>query len=408
MPQYEYQGINASGKSLKGIVNSDNLQAAKAQLRRDGIFPSQILETSSQMLEADAKGFNFKHYIKRISAEDLSIATRQLATLVSAHVPLVEALAGLVEQVENEKLRAAFSKVKADVNEGFAFHKALARFPDIFSNLYCNMVASGESSGALDIVLVRLADFLEYQDRLKRKVGAALIYPGVMLFVGFAVVMFIFTMVIPQIATIFEDARQSLPLITEIILQISSFLVAYWWLVILGLFLIAESIRRFLATDFGTTWWDAKQLKLPVFGEMIRMIAVSRFTKTLSTLLKSGVPLLGSLNIVKAVVGNRTIAGAIEQASTDLTEGQNISSPLKKSGQFPPLMTHMINVGEKTGELEEMLDKVAEHYEERVNAQVQNMTSLLEPILIVGLAGVVLVIVLSIVLPLLQLNNTAL
>lgn len=408
MPQYEYQGINASGKSIKGVVNSDNLQAAKAQLRRDSIFPSQILETSAQILETDKQSFSLQHYLKRISSEDLAIATRQLATLVSAHVPLVEALSGLVEQIENEKLRAAFSKVKSDVNEGFAFHKALARFPDIFSELYCNMVASGESSGALDIILIRLADFLEYQDRLKKKVGASLIYPALMLFFGFTIVMFIFTMVIPQIATVFEDAKQSLPLITEIILQVSSFLVSFWWLVILSMVLITEVARRFLASEFGKTWWHEKQLKLPVFGEMIRMIAVSRFTKTLSTLLKSGVPLLGSLNIVKAVVQNRTIARAVEQASLDLTEGQNISSPLKKSGQFPPLMTHMISVGEKTGELEAMLDKVAEHYEERVNATVQNMTSLLEPILILGMACVVLVIVLSIILPLLQMNNMAL
>jgi general secretion pathway protein F len=185
-------------------------------------------------------------------------------------------------------------------------------------------------------------------------------------------------------------------------------MVAYWWAVILAIILAIEGIRRFLRSEIGKTWWDEKQLKLPIFGEIIRMVAVSRFTKTLSTLLKSGVPLLGGLGIVKAVVGNRTISGAIEKATTDLTEGQNISNPLKKSGQFPPLMTHMINVGEKTGELEEMLDKVAQHYEERVNAQVQNMTSLLEPVLIIGMAGIVLIIVLSIILPLLQLNNTVL
>ncbi|MDB5036879.1 MAG: Type fimbrial assembly protein PilC [Bacteriovoracaceae bacterium] len=408
MPQYEYQGINSSGKATKGVVNSDNLQGAKSQLRRDGIFPSQILETNSRASESDKQGLAFRHFFKRVSTEDLSICTRQLATLVSAHVPLVDALSGLVEQIENEKLRAAISKVKSDVNEGFAFYKALSRFPDIFSELYCNMVAAGESSGALDIVLVRLADFLEYQDRLKKKVTAALIYPTLMLAIGFIVVMFIFTLVIPQIASIFEDARQTLPLITEIILNISSFLVSYWWAVIFVMILIAESIRRFLGSEFGKTWWDDKKLKLPVFGEMIRMIAVSRFTKTLATLLKSGVPLLGSLGIVKAVVSNRTISRAIEQATTDLTEGQNISNPLKKSGQFPPLMTHMINVGEKTGELEQMLEKVAEHYEDRVNAKVQNLTALLEPILIIGMAGIVLVIVLSIVLPLLQLNNAAL
>lgn len=408
MPQYEYQGINASGKSLKGVVNADSLQAAKAQLRRDGIFPSQILETTAQILEQESSGLGFLNFFRRISTEDLAIATRQLSTLVSAHVPLVEALTGIIEQIENEKLRAAFSKVKSDVNEGMAFHRALARFPDIFSDLFCNMVASGESSGALDIVLSRLADFLEYQDRLKKKVGSAMLYPMIMIGLGFVAVLLIFTQVIPQIATIFEDAQQTLPLITEIVLQISSFLVAYWWAVVLMVIIAIESIRRFLKSDFGKTWWDEKKLKLPILGETVRMIAVSRFSKTLATLLKSGIPLLNCLGIAKAVVGNRTIVGAIEKASSELTEGQNISNPLKKSGQFPPLMTHMISVGEKTGELEQMLEKVSEHYEYRVNTTVNNLTAILEPLMIVIMAGFVLIIVLSVVLPMIQLNNAAL
>ncbi len=408
MPQYEYQGINSTGKTIKGVVNADNLPAAKSQLRRDGIFPSQILESSAQLLDQDQGSLGFLNFFRRISTEDLAIATRQLATLVSAHVPLVEALQGLIEQVENEKLRAAFSKVKSDVNEGLAFHRALSRFPDIFSDLYCNMVASGESSGALDIVLNRLSDFLEYQDRLKKKVSGAMIYPIIMMVLGFVAVLVIFTQVIPQIASIFEDAQQALPLITEIVLELSKFLVSYWWLVILVIIVLIEGGRRFLATETGRNWWDKRILTLPIVGETVRMIAVSRFTKTLATLLRSGVPLLNCLGIVKAVVGNRTIQAAIEKASLDLTEGQNISHPLKKSGQFPPLMTHMISVGEKTGELEEMLDKVAEHYEYRVNAVVQNLTAILEPVMIVIMAGFVLVIVLSVVLPMVQLNNTAL
>jgi general secretion pathway protein F len=267
------------------------------------------------------------------------------------------------------------------------------------------MVASGEQSGALDVVLQRLADFLEYQDRLKKKVWSALTYPIFMIAFGGIAILVIFTRVIPEIESLFTENKQTLPLITQIVLAISRFVISYWWIVLLVAGLIFESIRRFLASETGKTWWDEKRLKLPIFGDLVRMIAVSRFTKTLATLLKSGIPLLTSLRIVKNVVGNRTILKAIEQATTDLTEGANISDPLKRSGQFPPLVTHMISVGEKTGELEQMLDKVSEHYEYQVNSKIQNFTSLIEPVMIVLLAVVVLIIVLSVILPMLEINN---
>ncbi len=407
MPQYEYQGINATGRSVKGQVISENLGSAKSQLRRQGIFPSQILEVSvSSLKQNSAPGIG--GLFQRVPVEVLATATRQLSTLVGAHVPLVQALDALIEQVEHQKLRAAFSQVRSDVNEGMAFNKALSRFPDIFSDLYVNMVASGEASGALDIVMSRLADFLEYQDRLKKRITGAMIYPVIMIVVGIAAIMIIFTVVIPQIEQIFRENKQTLPLITQVILAISRFLVDWWWAVIAGVALLIYSVRQYLKTAGGKTWWHDKQLKLPIFGDLIRMVAVSRFTKTLATLLQSGVPLLSGLSIVKNVVGNLTILRAIEQATTDLTEGANISDPLKRSGQFPPLVTHMISVGEKTGELEQMLDKVSEHYEYQVNSKVTSFTAILEPIFIVILAGIVLVVVLSVVLPMLEMNDASL
>ncbi len=406
MPQYEYQGISSAGKSIKGVINADNLQGAKASLRRDGVFVSQILEASASLLEKN-QSMGLMSLFQRVPVEDISLATRQLSTLVSAHVPLVEALDALVEQIENPKLSAAFSQVKTDVNEGLAFHKALSRFPDIFSDLYIGMAAAGENSGALDIVMHRLADFLEYQDRLGKKVKAALTYPLLMAAVGLIAVLIIFIFIIPKIAVIFEENQQTLPLITQIVLYISEFLVAYWWGVLLGIFAVVDIIRRLLKSESGKIWWDAKKLTIPIFGNLVRMVSVSRFAQTLSTLLSSGIPLLSSLSIVKSVVGNSTIEKAIIQASSDLTEGQNISNPLRKSGQFPPLMTHMISVGEKTGDLESMLSKVSEHYEFRVNSSVQSLTSILEPIMIVILAAVVLVIVLSVILPMIQLNDLA-
>lgn len=404
MAQFQYQGINASGRSVKGSVSAENIASAKAQLRRDSIFPSSIYEVTLQNLN-QADNVSFGGIFNKVPVEDLATSTRQLATLIASHVPLVEALAALVDQVEHTKLKIAFSQVRTDVNEGQAFNKALARFPEIFSDLFVSMVASGEQSGALDVVLQRLADFLEYQDRLKKKVWASLTYPLFMIVFGGIAVLVIFTRVIPEIESLFTENRQTLPLITQIILSISRFILSYWWAMIFAVVVIFESIRRFLASDFGKTWWDDKRLKLPLFGDLVRMIAVSRFTKTLATLLKSGIPLLTSLGIVKNVVGNRTILRAIEQATTDLTEGANISDPLKRSGQFPPLVTHMISVGEKTGELEQMLEKVSEHYEYQVNSKIQNFTSLIEPVMIVMLAVVVLIIVLSVILPMLEINN---
>lgn len=408
MPQYEYQGINSTGKSVKGSVITDSLNAAKQQLRRDGIYPSSIREMSD-IGTGDSKGsLGFSNYFKRVTTEDLALMTRQLATLIGAHVPLVEALGALTDQIENPKLKAAVAQVKSDVNEGAPFHRALSRYEDIFADIYVNMVSAGEASGTLEIVLQRLSDFLEYQDRLKKKVATALAYPILMIIVGFTAMLIIFTKVIPQIASVFSENKQTLPVLTQIMLGISNFLVSWWWAVVLLIGITFESIRRYLKTSGGSRWWDQTKLKVPVFGDLVRMIAVSRFTKTLGTMLRSGIPLLTSLGVVKNVVDNYTIQRAIDQATTDLTEGANISDPLKRSGQFPPLVTHMISVGEKTGELEQMLEKVSEHYEYQVNSKVQTLTSLLEPIMIFLLAGMVLVIVLSVILPMLEINNAAL
>lgn len=409
MPQYQYQGINGTGKSIKGVITADNIGAAKTNLRRDNIFPSQIFEVTVQTLDQSHGRLGFLgRVMARVPLEARANATRQLATLVGAHVPLVDALQALTDQIENPKLRAAYAKVRSDVNEGVAFHKALSRFPDFFSDLYVNMVGAGETSGTLEIVLSRLADFLEYSQRLQSKVKNALLYPILMLVAGLVAVLIIFTTVIPKIADIFTESKQTLPLITQVVLMLSNLLVSYWWVLVLVLVVGIETLRRYLRSPTGKRQWDEWSLRLPIMGELIRMIEVSRFTKTLSTLLKSGIPLLTSLSVVKSVVSNTTIQRAIEQATLDLTEGANISDPLKRSRQFPPLVTHMIAVGEKTGELELMLEKVSEHYEFQVNTRVQAFTALIEPLMIFFMAGMVALIVLSVILPMLQINNSAL
>ena len=405
MPQYQYQGFSASGKNIRGFVTADNVNAAKAQLKRDGFYPSQIQEVLLSHSHQKGGSSSLKSLFARVSIDDLANMTRQLATLVGSHIPLVEALDALTDQVENPQLKAAVSRVRADVNEGNTLNKSLAKFPKIFSELYVNMVASGEASGALDIVLLRLADFLEYQARLKKKVMGALIYPFLMICFGAAAVLIIFTFVIPQLQSVFESNKQTLPLNTQIVLWLSQMTLAYWWALLLFVIGGFIAVNRFLNSEYGRRKWHKAQLELPIFGDLFRMMAVSRFTKTLSTLLRSGIPLLTSLNVVRNVVENITIREAIQQASTNLTEGQGISGPLKRSGQFPPLVTHMVSVGEKTGELETMLEKVAHHYEYQVESKVQNFTALIEPVMIISLAIIVLFIVLSVIMPMLELNN---
>ncbi len=405
MPQYQYQGFNATGKNVRGFVSADNISAAKAQLKRDGFYASQIEEVLIPNANQKSGSASIRSIFSRVSTDDLANMTRQLSTLVSSHIPLVEALDALTDQVENPQLKAAVSRVRSDVNEGNTLNKSLAKFPKIFSELYVNMVASGEASGALDIVLLRLADFLEYQARLRKKVIGALIYPLLMICFGAAAVLIIFTFVIPQLQSVFESNKQTLPLNTQIVLWCSQMTLEYWWALLLAGIGVIVGINRFLGSDFGRRKWHQTQLRLPIFGDLFRMLAVSRFTKTLSTLLRSGIPLLTSLNVVKNVVENLTIREAIQQASTNLTEGQGISGPLKRSGQFPPLVTHMVSVGEKTGELEVMLEKIAQHYEYQVESKVQNFTALIEPVMIISLAIIVLFIVLSVIMPMLELNN---
>jgi len=408
MPQYQYQGFDSSGKSVKGIVTTDSVNNARSQLKREGVYVSSIRESLVGNKTQEVGSEVRLGFFARISTDDMANMTRQLSTLIASHIPLVEALDALTEQIENPNLKAAIARVRSDVNEGAQLYKAMGKFPDIFPDLFVSMIQSGEASGALDVVLIRLADFMEYQSRLRKRVIGALFYPVAVVLFGGGVVLVIFTFVIPQIASIFEDTKTTLPLITRITLWCSDTIINYWWAIAISLAACVWAVRRFLKGAYGERRWDEIKLRIPIFGDVIRMVAVSRFTKTLSTLLRSGISLLASLEVVKNVVGNITIKEAIEAATTNLTEGQGISGPLKRSGQFPPLVTHMISVGERTGELEEMLERVAQHYEYQVDSKIQSFTSLIEPIMIISLASVVALIVLSVILPMLELNNAAL
>ncbi len=407
MPVFEYKALTAAGKAVQGLKEAESPKTLRAALKRDGVFLTEVLGEQQQQA-AQKRDVNVRRWVvARVGAEDLAIMTRQLAVLIHAGIPLVESLAALVEQVEHERLKRVVSEVRQRVNEGASLADALAAHPRIFNGLFVNMIRAGESSGALDVVLVRLADFTESQARLRSKIVATMIYPVAMLVIGTLVLGALFTVVIPKITKIFEDTKAVLPWTTKALIAFSTFMADYWWVVLALQIGGVWGFFRWKATTAGRARWDRFKLTVPVFGRLIRTIAIGRFSRTLATLLKSGVPLLAAMDIVKNVVGNVRLAEVIEQARVSIQEGESIAAPLKRSGEFPPLVHHMVAVGEKSGSLEEMLGNVADAYEDQVETTVAALTSLLEPFMIVAMGVVVAFIVFSILMPILQINSLA-
>jgi general secretion pathway protein F len=407
MPVFEYKALDGRGKTVEGLKEADSPKTLRATLRREDIFLTEVLG-QKEAAAAAKREVSVRRFIgARISALDVAITTRQLAVLVGAGVPLVEALNALVDQVDHERMKRVVSDVKQRVNEGSSLADAMAIHPRVFTTLYVNMIRAGESSGALDIVLVRLADFTESQARLRSKVIGTLTYPAAMLVIGVVIMGILFTVVIPKITKIFDETRVTLPWTTRALIGFSSAVHDWWWLflaVFAGAVWLAERYRR---TPNGRSAWDKWVLTAPVFGSLIRQIAIARFSRTLGTLLKSGVPLLTALDIVKNILGNVRLAKVIEESREAIKEGESIAAPLKRSGEFPPLVYHMVAIGERTGQLEEMLNNVANAYEAQVETKIGALTSLLEPFMIVGMGVVVAFIVFSILMPILQINNLA-
>ncbi len=407
MPVFEYKALTGSGKAVQGLREADSARTLRTVLRREGVFLTEVLG-EQQAKAQQAREVNVRRWVLgRVSAEDLSVATRQLAVLVKAGVPLVESLSALVEQVEKEKLKRVLGDVKQRVNEGASLADALAAHPRVFGELYVNMIRAGEHSGALEIVLVRLADFTESQARLRAKVVGTMAYPAAMMIIGSIVLGILFTVVIPRVMKIFEDTRAALPWTTRALVAFTSFVTQFWWALLAVAIAAVWGFLRWKRTPAGKARWHRLVLQVPIFGRLSRTIAIGRFARTLSTLLKSGVPLLTAMDIVKNVVGNVRLAEVIEQSRDAIREGQSIAAPLKRSGEFPPLVHHMVAVGERSGALEEMLANVADAYEDQVETTVAALTSLMEPVMIVVMGSIVAFIVFSVLMPILQINTLA-
>lgn len=401
MPLFEYRGLNRQGKNVRGVIDAENLRAARVRLKKDNIFVVDIKD--KKKAETKKKG----RARGSVPVKDMALMTRQLATLIKANIPLVDALTAVAEQVENPVLSEAISDCKNMVNEGTQFNKALAKYPNIFNNIYISMVEAGEASGSLDVILMRLAEFTEAASELRTKVSSALTYPIIMLVATLTVLMGLFVFVIPKIVVVFESSPNlKLPWFSVMIIDLSGFLVNYWYLIIGSIIILYLLFLNWKKSPSGSIQWDAVSLKAPYIGPLVRMVAVSRFTRTLSTLLTGGVPMLSAMEIVRNVVNNHIIAQAIDDARSNISEGESIAGPLKKSGQFPPIVIHMVNIGEKTGELENMLSQVSDAYDFQVKNKLESVTSLMGPIVTIIMGIVIAVIVFSIMIPIFEMTTS--
>jgi len=405
MPVYEYTALDGAGKNVHGIIDADSAVAARKKLRGSGIFPVQVKMTSSRPKDVPSSSVTISSIFQRVKPAELSATTRQLSILLGAGVTLVASLDALIAQIVNPLLKKIMAQVKESVNEGKSLAFSLSQHPKLFSQIYINMVRAGEASGSLDLVLDRLAEFSEHQDALRGRFKAALAYPVFMFFIGSIILFFLVTFIVPNITKIFSDMHQTLPLPSLVLIGVSNFLKSFWWLVLLVLAGCAILIKKLIKTPRGNHIWDEIKLRTPVIGAIYMKMAMARFGRTLGSLLQSGVPPLPALQIVRNIVNNTLIAEVIDNAMEEIEAGASLATSLAQSRWFPPIVIQMISVGEQSGELENMLDKVADVYERETESKIMAMTSMLEPVMILVMGVVVGFIVISILLPIFEMNQ---
>ncbi|MCA9656224.1 MAG: type II secretion system inner membrane protein GspF [Myxococcales bacterium] len=414
MPAYAYTGLSAKGKNIKGVATADNVAALKASLRREGVYLTGVNETSTVASDAPKgaggasdREIDLAKIFDKVKPKDVANMTQLLGTLLQAGVTLPEALAALTDQVESQRFKGILSDISEKVNQGSSLADSMSPYPKVFPQLYINMIRAGEASGALETVLFRLAEFLEKQIEMKGKISGAMVYPIVLSILGAVIITILMVGMVPKITGMFESMNAELPWNTKFLIWMSDTITGYWWAIILLGWLAVWLFRRWRRSERGQLVGDAIVLRLPVVGELVRKVAISRFARTLSTLLSSGVQLLQALDIVRTLLGNVVLEKVITDARDSIREGANIAPALKRSGQFPPLVTHMIAVGERSGQLEQMLGDVATAYDRETNASIARLTSLLEPLMIVVMGVAVGFVVFSIMQPIMQLNEMA-
>jgi general secretion pathway protein F len=405
MPVYEYRALDKNGKRVKGIIDADSALTARNKLRSSDIYPVDLKETSSRPKVQASGQISLASMLRSVKQSQLSTMTRQLATLMGAGISLVASLELLITQESNPVLKKTLAQIKESVNEGNSLAYSLSQHSKYFSPIYINMVKAGEASGSLDVVLERLAEFSENQEALKGRFKAAMVYPVIMLIIGVLALVLLVTFVVPKFVQVFNEMEKTLPLPTLMVIGASNILKSYWWLIIIFIIVFIFAVRQFKKTLKGQHIWDKIKLSTPLLGTVNRRIIISRFGRTLGSLIQSGVPLISSLEIVRNIVNNTHIAEVIDKTMDEIQGGQSLAAPLSKSQLIPPVVTQMIAVGEQSGELEKMLNKIADIYEQEAESQLTAMMSMLEPVMILVMAVVVGFIAFSILLPILEMSQ---
>jgi type IV pilus assembly protein PilC len=393
MPNFAWKGINAKGRRRSGTMESADSRQVEAFLKRLRITDYTIKEAPKDLLSGIAL------FAPKITVKDIMIFTRQFSTMIDAGLPLVQCLKIMADQSDNPTLKAMIREVNNGVQSGATLSDALRKFPQHFDSLYCNLVAAGETAGILDIILKRLAEYIEKSEKLKRKVKGAMVYPVIVLFVGLVVTVAIMIFVIPTFKEMFESTGKELPKLTQMVIDISAFVTGQWYIVVPSVIALVIIVRKILKTEGGAYFFDRSSLSMPIVGDLVRKVAVSKFSRTLATMLQAGVPIITSLEIVAGTAGNKVVEEALNDSRAAISEGRPLVDPLIESQVFPNMVTSMIAVGEEAGALDAMLLKLADFYDEEVDAAVETVMTMIEPLMIVFLGGTVGTLIIAMYLP---------
>jgi type IV pilus assembly protein PilC len=393
MPFYVWKGVNQHGEKRKGRMEMPNEAMAYSHLKKMRITPSMVKVAPKDIFA------NISFLKPKVTGKDVVIFTRQLSTMIDAGLPLVQSVEILGEQMENPTFKKVLRAIRSDVEGGSTFADAMKKHPNIFDNLYCNMVEAGEVGGILDTILSRLATFMEKSMALKKKVKGAMTYPIICICISFVVTAVMLVFVVPVFQQMFADFGSSLPVPTQMVVDLSDFVKGNFHFIIAGIFVLIYAVKKVYKTEKGRMLIDRMLLKMPVLGPLLRRVAVAKFTRTLGTMLQSGVPILESLNVVARTAGNKVIEQAVFRVTDSISEGRPIAEPLEETGVFPGMVVQMINVGESTGALDIMLTKIADFYDEEVDQAVENLTAAIEPLMMVFLGGMIGGLVVAMYLP---------
>ncbi|BBJ00422.1 type II secretion system protein GspF [Ferrigenium kumadai] len=403
MAAFRYEALNEVGQVTRGVIEADALRQARARLRELGLMAVAVHAVSQDMLDA-GEGQRWR-WRRGVSSAQLSMLTRQLATLLDAGLPLEQAISALIEQSENETLRQVLAGVRAELLAGHTLAQALGHYERVFPDIYRALVKAGEASGELSHVMLRLADYTESRQALRQKVGLAFVYPAIVTLVALLVVMGLLVYVVPQVVNVFQQSHQALPLLTRLLIGLSSLLQASWFYLLAALAGAGFTVHVLLGREEILYQWHLRLLRLPMVGRLVRGINTARMASTLAILSGSGVPLLVSLQTAAGVVSNLPMKRALDEASKKVREGVGLSRALAVSGLFPPILIHLIASGEASGKLDTMLERAAVQQEQEISNYTSILTSLLEPLLILAMGGVVLTIVLAILMPIIEMNQ---